>query len=74
MPIYEYLCDDCGARYERLVLSGDQPITCPKCSSGRHTLQLSVFGTGGKSEIALNSPLRVAAVRRRPAAATNHSG
>ena len=21
MPIYEYLCDDCGARYERIVMS-----------------------------------------------------
>ncbi len=49
MPIYECLCDDCGTRYERVVLSRDQAIACPKCSGQRHTLQLGVFRTGGKS-------------------------
>ena len=43
MPIYEYVCDDCGQRYEQIVLSQTQQVACPKCSSGRHTLQLSVF-------------------------------
>jgi len=43
MPIYEYLCDDCGTRYEQIVLSKGAKIACPKCSSQRHTLQLSVF-------------------------------
>ena len=49
MPIYEYVCDDCGTRYERVVLSKSQEITCPKCQSGRHTLQLSVFRAPTKS-------------------------
>ncbi len=49
MPIYEYLCDDCGNRYERIVMSETQPIACPKCSSNRHTLQLSVFRAASKS-------------------------
>ena len=49
MPIYEYLCDDCQTRYERLVFSKDQSVTCPKCASQRHTLQFSVFRTTGKS-------------------------
>jgi putative FmdB family regulatory protein len=43
MPIYEYLCDDCGAHYERIVMSQKQSITCPKCESAKHTIQLSVF-------------------------------
>jgi putative FmdB family regulatory protein len=43
MPIYEYVCDDCGARYERIVLSQNQAITCPQCESAKHTIQLSVF-------------------------------
>jgi putative FmdB family regulatory protein len=43
MPIYEYLCDDCGEHYERIVLSRSTKIECPKCSSARHTIQLSVF-------------------------------
>jgi putative FmdB family regulatory protein len=52
MPIYEYQCDDCGERYERIVMSQRQAITCPKCASARNTVQLSVFaapGNGSKS-------------------------
>jgi putative FmdB family regulatory protein len=52
MPIYEYLCDDCGERYERIVLSKSTVIECPKCASAKHTLQISVFaahGNGAKS-------------------------
>ena len=46
MPIYEYVCDDCQTRYERIVMSAGQQIECPKCASKRHTLQLSVFSAG----------------------------
>ena len=49
MPIYEYLCDDCGAHYEQIVLSKSAKITCPKCASPRHTLQLSVFSAPAKN-------------------------
>ncbi len=43
MPIYEYVCDECGERYERIVMNGKTKITCPKCSSAKNTIQLSVF-------------------------------
>jgi putative FmdB family regulatory protein len=46
MPIYEYVCDDCHTRYERIVMSAGQEIDCPECASRRHTLQLSVFSAG----------------------------
>ena len=49
MPIYEYICDDCGERYEQIVLSQTQDVVCPSCSSGRHTLQLSVFSAHGSA-------------------------
>ena len=52
MPIYEYVCDDCGERYERIVMSQTQAITCPKCESAKRTIQLSVFAApanGAKS-------------------------
>ncbi len=55
MPFYEYLCDNYGTRYQRLVFFQDQTTACPKCSSQRHTLQLSVFGTRGKSAARGNS-------------------
>jgi putative FmdB family regulatory protein len=47
MPIYEYVCDDCGEHYERIVMSQKQAITCPKCESAKHTIQLSVFAAPG---------------------------
>jgi putative FmdB family regulatory protein len=47
MPIYEYVCDDCGAEYERLVMKQGTPITCPECESAKHTLKLSVFAAHG---------------------------
>ena len=45
MPIYEYICDDCGTQYEKIVLSKAQEIACPKCASRKNKLQLSVFAT-----------------------------
>jgi putative FmdB family regulatory protein len=52
MPIYEYLCDDCGEHYERIVMNGNTKVTCPKCESAKKTIQLSVFAApanGGRS-------------------------
>lgn len=48
MPIYEYLCNDCGERYEKLVMSKSQAIECPKCASRKKTAQLSVFSAATK--------------------------
>ena len=31
MPIYEYVCDECGEHYERIVMKQDTIISCPKC-------------------------------------------
>jgi putative FmdB family regulatory protein len=52
MPIYEYICDECSQRYERIVKNESAAVTCPKCASTKHTMQLSVFAApsgGGKS-------------------------
>jgi putative FmdB family regulatory protein len=49
MPIYEYVCDDCGERYERIVMNQRTAVSCPKCESKRHTIQLSVFAAHGKT-------------------------
>lgn len=49
MPIYEYVCNDCGARYEQIVLSKSAKIACPKCASAKRTLQLSVFSAPAKN-------------------------
>ena len=52
MPIYEYVCDDCGERYERIVMNKSTAVACPKCESTNKTVQLSVFAApsnGSKS-------------------------
>jgi putative FmdB family regulatory protein len=37
MPIYEYECETCGNRFERLQSMQDDPIrTCPDCSGTVH--------------------------------------
>jgi putative FmdB family regulatory protein len=52
MPIYEYVCDDCNAQFEKIVINRQQEISCPKCSSNKATIQLSVFSSaaGGSSK------------------------
>jgi putative FmdB family regulatory protein len=45
MPIYEYICDECDAHFERIVINKQQEIACPKCASKKTTIQLSVFAT-----------------------------
>ncbi|MFQ6103684.1 MAG: zinc ribbon domain-containing protein [Candidatus Glassbacteria bacterium] len=44
MPIYEYICLECGISFERLHLSGNNEVNCPSCSSSRIEREMSVFG------------------------------
>jgi putative FmdB family regulatory protein len=44
MPIYEYRCDDCGTKFEKLVRRSDSDgVTCPSCGEKHLTQQLSTF-------------------------------
>ena len=59
MPIYEYVCDDCGERYERIVMNKSTVVACPKCESAKKTVQLSVCAgewqiIGGRQREALH--------------------
>ena len=53
MPIYEYICEDCQAEFEKIVINKQQEIACPKCAGKNNKIQLSVFatsnGNGGSS-------------------------
>jgi putative FmdB family regulatory protein len=54
VPIYEYVCGDCGEKYEKLVRSGSRAVEliCPRCGSRRAEKSLSLFGlhgSGGES-------------------------
>lgn len=49
MPIYEYLCRNCGNHFEELrkFSEKDRDIECPKCKSKNTQIAVSVFGTAG---------------------------
>lgn len=49
MPIYEYVCDECETRFEKIVINKQQEISCPKCASKKASIQLSVFATAGNT-------------------------
>lgn len=45
MPIYEYLCNSCGAEKEHLQKISDAPITtCPVCGSNNYVKLISAAG------------------------------
>ncbi len=47
MPIYEYHCQDCNSRFEKLVSlsrANEQP-PCPNCTGGRTEKLLSTFAS-----------------------------
>ena len=57
MPIYEYVCDDCQAHFEKIVFNKTLEIACPKCAGTKNSIQLSVFSsTNGSSNGASAKP------------------
>jgi putative FmdB family regulatory protein len=57
MPIYEYICDDCGTKFEKLVRNGNT-VACPGCGESHLSPTLSTFaahsssGSSGKAKAA----------------------
>jgi putative FmdB family regulatory protein len=55
MPIYEYACKSCEARFEKLhrSISGEEAASsgpaCPKCGSKETQRALSVFAVGAET-------------------------
>ena len=49
MPLYEYRCEKCGKRFEKLrrMQDADQGVACPQCESDEVERLLSIFGTAG---------------------------
>jgi len=43
MPLYEYVCRDCDAAFEKLVRRFDEDVACPGCAGGSVEKQLSTF-------------------------------
>ena len=68
MPIFEYLCKDCGRPFEKIVPRYDSQADCVHCNSENVEKQLSVFAVARTFQ-RLRDRCRkpVAAVRRRAA-------
>jgi putative FmdB family regulatory protein len=46
MPIYEYNCDHCSYKFDKLVTSASARVTCPLCQ-GKVKKLMSTFSVGG---------------------------
>ena len=57
MPIYEYVCFDCGKRFEilRSIKEADSPILCNICQSNQTKRAVSVFFAQSGSKIIAGS-------------------
>ena len=49
MPLYEYRCAECGAKFEKLVRlsEADGTMSCPSCGSVQTRRLVSAFGWSG---------------------------
>lgn len=60
MPIFEFLCEDCGQPFEELVFSSSavDEVTCPECGSAEVQKMISTFASrivGGSSASSFNT-------------------
>jgi putative FmdB family regulatory protein len=48
MPIYEFECGGCGARFEELVAAGVEGLACPECGSEQTRRLISPVSPPGR--------------------------
>ena len=58
MPIFEYLCEDCGNKFEKLVRRDTDEILCPSCGQSHLEQQYSSFAAhaNGRDSMANSMP------------------
>lgn len=47
MPIFEYACESCGTKFEKLVRRSEDVTECPSCASTKLAQQWSTFAARG---------------------------
>jgi putative FmdB family regulatory protein len=55
MPLFEYLCRDCGRPFEKIVPRYNSVANCSHCDSKNVEKQLSVFAVAGSSSSSSSS-------------------
>ena len=57
MPIYEYRCEDCGTKFEKLVRTSDtNGLACPSCGTEHLKQELSTFAAHSGSPVRSSAP------------------
>jgi putative FmdB family regulatory protein len=51
MPLYEYVCKDCGQPFEKMMRFSEINLSpgCPTCASTNTQKQISLFASSGSS-------------------------
>ncbi len=67
MPIYEYLCEDCGTKFEKLVRAKEEGVACPSCGQNHLKKEFSSFAAhSGSSPGKQNFPACPSGMCRTP--------
>ena len=59
MPIYEYVCSDCGSKFELLrpFSQSAKKVSCPSCHHHSAERKLSTFASFSKNEAGVSTPV-----------------
>lgn len=51
MPLFEFVCKECGEQFETLVFSSSDKteVKCPKCKSNNTEKKISTFASSGNN-------------------------
>ncbi|PKO04114.1 MAG: hypothetical protein CVU41_18605 [Chloroflexi bacterium HGW-Chloroflexi-3] len=57
MPLYEYVCNDCGQPFEKMMRFSElnQSPSCPTCAGINTSKQISLFASSGSSSSSSSS-------------------
>ena len=57
MPLYEYLCQECGQEFEKIMRfdQSDERPACPGCKSENTQKRISVFASAGMGNSSFSS-------------------
>jgi len=57
MPLYEYICPDCGACFDalRAMSQADAPVSCPECGEMNGSRKISLFAAVGSEGVVAGS-------------------
>ena len=73
MPLYEFDCEDCGARFEELASAGEAPA-CPACGSERTRRAWSPIAESGRGVALTGKNAAESNARRREREARRREG